>query len=154
MAVEIERKYLVRDDSWRENADDGTAYEQGYLPTDGLCSVRIRIEGKQARLNIKSATLGIVRKEYEYPIPLDEAHELLDNFCADTVRKTRYHIPFAGKTWELDVFAGANAGLVVAEIELDSEDEQPELPGWAGEEVSDDHRYYNTELCRHPYTRW
>ena len=111
-------------------------------------------EGKQARLNIKSATLGIVRKEYEYPIPLDEAHELLDNFCADTVRKTRYHIPFAGKTWELDVFAGANAGLVVAEIELDSEDEQPELPGWAGEEVSDDHRYYNTELCRHPYPRW
>lgn len=154
MGIEIERKYLVSNDSWRETAGEGTAYEQGYLPTEDTCSVRVRIEGSEARLNIKSATLGIVRKEYEYPIPVGEARELLDNFCSDTVSKIRYHIPYAGRTWELDVFAGANEGLIVAEVELDSEDEQPELPDWAGEEVSDDPRYYNTELSRHPYTRW
>ncbi len=154
MGIEIERKFLVLNDSWRDSADAGTAYEQGYLSTNQACSVRVRIEGDQARLNIKSATLGIVRQEFEYPIPVTEARELLDSFCPDTVSKTRYLIPHAGKTWELDVFNKANAGLIVAEIELEHEDEQPELPDWAGKEVSGDPRYYNTELARHPFTRW
>lgn len=154
MGIEIERKYLVKNDSWRDSADDGTAFEQGYLSSNRDCSVRVRIEGDQARLNIKSATLGVVRQEFEYSIPLNEARELLDSFCPNTVSKTRYLIPFAGKTWELDVFSKSNAGLIVAEIELEHEDEQPELPDWAGKEVSGDPRYYNTELSRHPYSRW
>lgn len=154
MGIEIERKFLVTDDSWRTLADTGTPYEQGYLSSNRDCSIRVRIEGEQARLNIKSATLGIVRTEYEYGIPVEEARELLDNFCGNTVTKIRYLVPFAGRTWEVDVFSKENTGLVVAEIELENEEENPELPPWAGEEVSGDPRYYNTELSRHPYSRW
>jgi len=154
MGIEIERKFLVTDDSWRHDADTGTAYEQGYLSSNRDCSIRVRIEGEQARLNIKSATLGIVRTEYEYGIPVEEARELLDKFCGSTVTKTRYRVPFAGRTWEVDVFSKDNTGLIVAEIELENEKARPDLPPWAGEEVSGDPRYYNTELSRKPYTRW
>ena len=154
MGIEIERKFLVCNDSWRDHADKGTPYEQGYLCGTGDCSIRVRIEGDQARLNIKSATLGIRRQEFEYPIPVDEARELLDSFCPCTVCKTRYFVEHAGKTWEVDVFEQDNAGLVVAEIELDDEDEQLSLPDWAGQEVSADTRYYNTELAKHPYRTW
>ena len=154
MGIEIERKFLVRNDSWRDHADEGTSYEQGYLCDGGNCSIRVRIEGDQARLNIKSATLGIVRQEFEYPIPLAEARELLDRFCPATVRKTRYHVEHAGKTWEIDVFEQDNAGLIVTEVELEREDEEIDLPDWVGDEVSSEPRYYNTELARHPYRQW
>ena len=154
MGIEIERKFLVKNDLWKQHSVTGIDYRQGYLNHDGNCSVRVRTEGKKANLNIKSATLGIQRLEFEYSIPLDEANELLDLFCSSTVRKKRYHIRFAEKTWEIDVFEEDNSGLIVAEIELNSTDEVIHLPPWAGEEVTAIKRYYNTELAKHPYKNW
>ena len=155
MATEIERKFLIRDDRWRQQADGGQRIAQGYLIGGRDASVRVRIEGDQANLNIKSATLGIYRQEYEYPIPLEDAREMLDNLCEKPViEKVRYHVSYTGHVWEIDVFEGENAGLVVAEIELDSEDETFEQPDWLGEEVSDDERYYNVSLVNHPYKDW
>lgn len=155
MGTEIERKFLVMDDRWREQAKGSTAFRQGYLVGAKHASVRVRIEGEEANLNIKSATLGVQRQEYEYPIPLEDAREMLDTLCEKPlIEKTRYLVPFQGYTWEVDVFDGDNAGLVVAEVELSSEDEQPPLPEWAGEEVSHDPRYYNVCLVQHPYKDW
>lgn len=155
MATEIERKFLIRDDRWRQQADAGQRIAQGYLIGARDASVRVRIEGDQANLNIKSATLGIYRQEYEYSIPLEDAREMLDNLCEKPIiDKVRYHVSHAGHLWEIDVFEGENAGLVVAEIELDSEDEAFEQPDWLGQEVSDDARYYNVSLVNHPYKDW
>ncbi|HKJ09928.1 MAG TPA: CYTH domain-containing protein [Gammaproteobacteria bacterium] len=155
MATEIERKFLVCNDQWRAHADAGTAYRQGYLASDPSCSIRVRVGGGRARLNIKSATLGIHRQEYEYPIPLEDGQEILDTLCqGPLVEKTRYLVPHGDHTWEVDVFEGENAGLVVAEIELSREDEPFERPPWAGDEVSHDPRYYNVSLVRHPYRDW
>ncbi|HED18807.1 MAG TPA: CYTH domain-containing protein [Gammaproteobacteria bacterium] len=155
MAIEIERKFLLRDDSWREQADAGVVYRQGYLASDPLSSVRVRLAGDRAWLNIKKATSALRRLEYEYPIPVDDAAEMLQELCAGgRIDKTRYHVTHAGHLWEVDVFAGANAGLVVAEIELDDEQEVFETPDWLGEEVSHDSRYYNMNLAKKPYTQW
>ncbi len=154
MAIEIERKFLVRNDSWKQAADAGTPMIQGYMLGDGLASVRVRLEGEEARLNIKSRTLGVRRQEYEYPIPVDDAREMLDTLCSNTVSKVRYRVVHAGMTWEVDVFEGDNAGLIVAEIELASEDQEFAHPDWLGKEVSDDERYYNTCLASHPYREW
>lgn len=155
MGIEIERKFLLKNESWREQADVGTPYRQGYLIGAKQASVRVRIEGEQAYLNIKSMTLGVTRHEYQYPIPLDEANDLLEKLCEKPlVEKIRYKIQHANHEWEIDVFAGANIGLVVAEVELESEHEQLILPQWAGIEVSDDPRYYNVNLVKHPYTTW
>ncbi len=155
MATEIERKFLVNSDRWREQADAGQHLAQGYLIGAREASVRVRIEGEQANLNIKSATLGIYRQEYEYAIPLADAREMLDTLCEKpAIEKTRYHVEHAGHTWEVDVFEGENAGLVVAEIELASESEPFEQPDWLGEEVSADPRYYNVSLVKHPYKAW
>jgi len=154
MGIEIERKFLVINDHWKADADDGTDFKQGYLTQAGSCSVRVRKEGDKANLNIKSAEIGIQRQEFEYPIPVDEADELLDLFCPRTVSKTRFEVSYAGKTWEIDVFEKDNQGLIVAEIELDSADEAFELPPWVGDEVSAEARYYNNELARNPYSEW
>lgn len=155
MAIEIERKFLLKDDSWRQSADAGTAYRQGYLIGAKQASVRVRIEGDQAFLNIKSMTLGVTRHEYQYPIPLAEANEMLDMLCEKPlVEKVRYRVQHAGHEWEIDVFGGVNAGLVVAEVELQSEQEPLSLPDWIGVEVSADPRYYNVNLVKHPYTAW
>jgi len=155
MGIEIERKFLLKDDSWRQQADTGTPYRQGYLIGAKQASVRVRIEGDKAFLNIKSMTLGVTRHEYQYPIPLEEANELLETLCdKPLVEKTRYRVHHAGHEWEIDVFAGVNTGLVVAEVELQSEQEKLELPSWAGVEVSDDPRYYNVNLVKHPYPTW
>ncbi|MCO6411148.1 MAG: CYTH domain-containing protein [Thiogranum sp.] len=155
MAIEIERKYLVKDDSWRENADAGVFYSQGYISSDPRSSVRVRVAGQHAWLNIKSAATPIRRLEFEYPIPLHDAREILEKLCADPpVEKVRYHVHHAGRVWEVDVFEGANAGLVVAEIELDDEQERFDSPPWLGDEVSHDPRYYNMNLARLPYSRW
>jgi adenylate cyclase len=155
MATEIERKFLLKNDSWRDGADAGTRFRQGYLIGSEQASVRVRIEGERANLNIKSATLGIRRQEYEYPIPLADAEELLDTLCAQPqIEKTRYHVPFGDHLWEVDLFAGANAGLVVAEVELADEHETFAMPPWAGEEVSHDTRYYNVCLVKHPFCEW
>ncbi len=155
MAREIERKFLVKDDSWRAQVVKTARYRQAYLTEGGACSIRVRIDGERAFLNIKSATLGIMRSEYEYPIPLLDAEEMLEHFTIGLqIEKTRHFVDHAGHRWEIDVFEGANEGLVVAEIELQAEDESFALPPWAGEEVSDDPRYYNVCLAHHPYTEW
>jgi adenylate cyclase len=155
MATEIERKFLLKDDSWRKGGDTGTRFRQGYLIGAERASVRVRIEGERANINIKSATLGIERQEFEYPIPLADAEELLDTLCEQPqIEKSRYHVPYGDHLWEIDVFAGDNAGLVVAEVELSAEDEAFEMPPWAGEEVSHDTRYYNVCLVKHPYSEW
>ncbi|MDH5181788.1 MAG: CYTH domain-containing protein, partial [Gammaproteobacteria bacterium] len=129
MGTEIERKFLLKDDSWRAAADAGCRYLQGYLVGSQHASVRVRIEGDKAFLNIKSATLGIYRKEYEYPIPVSDAEELLNTLCEKPlIDKVRYHLTHAGHVWEIDVFSGDNSGLVVAELELEREDSPFERP--------------------------
>ena len=155
MATEIERKFLVRNEAWRQQADDGTPFLQGYLNEDGRSSVRVRIEGGHANLNIKSATAGVQRQEYGYPIPLEDARQMLADLCiGGMVQKTRYRVPHGKHLWEVDVFGGDNAGLVVAEIELDSATEVFARPDWLGEEVSHEARYYNHFLARHPWKGW
>ena len=155
MGIEIERKFLLKDDSWQTAADAGTDYRQAYLIGSKAASVRVRIEGDRAMLNIKSATLGITRQEYEYPIPMEDAKSLLHDLCEQPIiEKTRYHLMFEGHEWEIDVFKGENEGLVVAEIELTDEQAAFARPAWLGEEVSDDPRYYNVSLVKNPYKNW
>ena len=155
MATEIERKFLLCNDHWRGAADAGQVMRQGYLIGAERASVRVRISGERADLNIKGMTLGIERQEYEYAIPLAEAEEMLDSLCErPLIEKTRYHVRHGEHTWEIDVFSGDNAGLVVAEIELGSADEDFARPDWLGKEVSDDPRYYNVCLVSHPYKDW
>lgn len=153
MPVEIERKFLVANDDWKQAVDSETVMEQGYLGGD-QCSIRVRLEGEQARLNIKSLTRGIRRTEFEYPIDFADAKQMLRDFASNTVSKTRHYVQHGSHRWEIDVFAGANSGLVVAEIELDGEQESFQKPGWLGKEVSHDPRFLNVSLARHPYQDW
>lgn len=154
MAIEIERKFLVRNDDWRSGAV-GTSYRQGYLTIDPERTVRVRIAGDQGFLTIKGITEGMSRSEFEYPIPLEEASQLLDTLCLrPLIEKVRYCVTYAGTLWEIDVFAADNAGLILAEVELESSDQQVELPPWAGEEVTSDARYYNASLSQTPYRNW
>ena len=155
MAKEIERKYLTVNNDWRENADEGIHIVQGYMGSNDKSSIRIRRNGDSANLNIKSKTIGSVRNEYDYPIPLDEAREMLELLCDTPVReKIRYHVLHEHHEWEIVVFAGDNEGLIIAEFELDTPDESFTLPDWAGKEVSDDPRYYNICLVTCPYKKW
>lgn len=155
MATEIERKFLVINDDWREQVTRQSHMRQGYLVGSEKASVRVRVAGDKGYLNIKSATLNVTRKEYEIPIPLADANELLDGLCEHPlIEKVRYYIPAGAHTWEVDVFEGDNAGLVVAEIELQDEQEAFARPVWLGQEVSDDTRYYNVCLVKHPYKDW
>ena len=155
MAKEVERKFTVKSDQWKVAASHHCRYTQGYLAGNERSSVRIRIAGDKANINIKSATLGIERLEYEYDVKLDDAREMLDLLCEKPIiDKTRYFVPFGGKTWEVDLFHGDNDGLVVAEIELEHSDETFELPEWADQDVSHDPRYYNVSLVTHPYKDW
>lgn len=155
MATEIEHKFLIRDDRWRQQVERSAPMRQGYLTSDARCSVRVRVAGGQGFLNIKSGTLGIQRSEYEYPIPLAEAEEILSTLCEKPLlEKTRHYLHFGGRLWEIDEFAGDNAGLIVAEVELDRPDEPFARPDWLGEDVSHDIRYYNSQLARHPYNTW
>lgn len=154
MGVEIERKFLVAGDEWRAGASPGTRYRQGYLATNALCSVRVRVGGNAAYLNIKGATKGATRLEFEYPLPLRDAEEMLGRLAGALVEKTRYVVAFGAHTWEIDMFEGANDGLVVAEIELGREDEDFARPAWLGQEVTNEQRYYNAALAQHPYAQW
>jgi len=155
MAIEIERKFLVEGDSWRDAVVSETPVMQGYLASTGRVTLRARLKGEQGVLTIKGATRGISRAEYEYPIPAQDAKAMLAELAESAIiDKTRFHVRVGEHLWELDVFAGENAGLVLAEIELVSEDEHFERPAWLGAEVSDDPRYYNANLARHPYQRW
>ena len=155
MAQEIERKFLLSSDAWRAQAKPGVYMSQGYMGDAKRASVRVRIEGDQANINFKSATLGISRLEYEYSIPRDEALEMLENLCEKPlIEKTRYKVEVGEHTWEVDVFEGDNKGLVVAEVELTHEDQIFVKPDWAGDEVSMDTRDYNVCLVKHPYKDW
>lgn len=155
MATEIERKFLLKDSSWKKLVDEGTHYSQGYLVGSEHASVRVRIQGERGFLNIKSATIDITRQEFEYEIPLDEASEMLETLCEKPlISKRRYHLKNENHLWEIDVFDGDNDGLVVAEIELNVKNENFAKPEWLGEEVSDDHRYYNVCLVKHPFKDW
>ncbi|MEN3277859.1 MAG: adenylate cyclase [Massilia sp.] len=154
MGVEIERKFLVRGDAWR-TLGSATLLRQGYLSADPERTVRVRIEGEGAVLTIKGKSRGATRGEWEYPIPVNEAAELLDQLCQQPlVEKVRRRIVVGAHTWEVDEFLGANAGLVVAEIELASEAEAFDRPDWIGSEVTHDKRYFNSNLIRHPYSSW
>jgi adenylate cyclase len=155
MGLEIERKFLVCSESWRKEVVRSLKMKQGYLSGEGgRASVRVRLEGEEARLNIKAARVGAARAEYEWPIAADEAREILATLCAGLVEKTRHYIPAGPHTFEVDEFEGANAGLIVAEIELDSADEAFERPAWLGRELTEDRRYYNHYLSTKPYSRW
>lgn len=155
MAHEIERKFLVLNDDWKSQVTDSVHYRQAYLAGNDKSSIRVRVADGQAWLNIKSATLGIQRTEYEYEIPLSDAGEMITNLChGAAIEKWRHFVPCGDHVWEIDVFEGANQGLVVAEIELDDVAEVFEKPSWIGTEVSDDPRYYNVCLVDHPYCDW
>ncbi len=153
MGIEIERKFLVKDDLWKEFADPPVSCYQGYLSADKEKTVRVRIIGDQAYLTVKGVTTGLTRAEFEYEIPVSDAQDLLE-LCGDVVQKTRALVRHQGMIWEIDVFEGSNDGLVLAEVELDTEDQPIELPSWVGLEVSDDKRYYNACLAKHPFTTW
>ncbi len=155
MSVEIERKFLVEGDTWRSQVASESHIMQGYLASSPEVTVRVRVKGDQAFLTIKGESRGVARSEYEYPIPVVDAEEMLRDLAVlPPIDKVRHRIPLGGHVWELDVFAGENAGLVMAEIELSSEDEDFDLPDWAGQEVSDDQRYFNVNLAKNPYRRW
>lgn len=154
MGLEIERKFLVIQEKWQAPSD-GKHLAQGYIASnEHRLSVRVRIGGEVAWLNLKGRINDIARHEYEYQIPLSDAQELLQNFAGNTVEKIRYQVKYAGNVWEVDEFLGENKGLLVAEIELDSEAQAFEKPDWIGEEVSKDTRYLNTSLAQTPFSKW
>jgi adenylate cyclase len=155
MAIEIERKFLLQNENWRAYVSHSVIYKQGYLSSQATSSIRVRISDKQAWLNIKSATIGTQRAEYEYEIPLADANEILANLCLKPViEKTRHFVTHENHLWEIDEFDGENSGLIVAEIELQSVDEFFVKPNWLGDEVTQDVRYYNNNLAREPYSQW
>lgn len=155
MPLEIERKFLVKSDAWRALVDCRELMRQGYLSSGAACSIRARIAGDEAWLNIKARRSVMTRLEFEYPIPPAEADQILDELCAGPlIEKYRHRIPMGDLVWEIDEFLGANAGLIVAEIELPSEDAVFDRPDWLGEEVTEDERYYNFNLAQKPYREW
>ncbi|MCA1368270.1 CYTH domain-containing protein [Bradyrhizobium sp. BRP14] len=148
MAKEIERKFLVASSGWREHADGGTRLRQAYIVTMEDRSVRVRIHGnKRARLTIKIGKSALVRHEYEYDLPMDDARELLTQAVGVVIEKRRYRVPYKGFTWEVDVYEGALEGLVVAEVEMKRETDLPALPSWLGREITGDRRYSNQALA-------
>ncbi|MBK1649974.1 CYTH domain-containing protein [Rhabdochromatium marinum] len=155
MAVEIERKFLVRHEGWRASVESEAHIRQGYLSAEAQLTLRVRVCNEQAFLTLKGATRGIARSEFEYPIPPAEAEAMLAEFAqAPLIDKRRYRVREAGRLWEVDVFAGDNQGLILAEIELTHADEDFPRPDWLGAEVSDDPRYFNANLSQHPFCSW
>jgi len=153
MPVEIERKFLVRDEAWR-SLGEATYYCQGYLNSDSNNTVRIRVAGDRAMLTVKGPTRGTRRAEFEYEVPVAHAKEMLELCKEPPVEKRRTKIPFEGFVWEVDEFLGANRGLILAEVELETEDQQFAIPDWIGEEVTGDVRYYNSRLAKQPFSTW
>ena len=153
MGTEIERKFLVKEGPWREAAAD--TYRQGYLSTVKERTVRVRTINDKGYLTVKGISVGASRLEFEYEIPVADAGELLDNLCEKPlIEKQRYKLDHGGLTWEIDVFFGDNEGLIVAEVELQSEDQVFERPDWVADEVTSDPRYYNANLISNPYSGW
>ncbi|MFI5160957.1 MAG: CYTH domain-containing protein [Sphingobacteriales bacterium] len=155
MGVEIERKFLIDQEKWNAIAKPGgIAYRQGYILSDKEHTVRVRVSDKKGFLNLKSKSSNMSRDEYEYEIPLQDGLEILRAFTTNGTEKIRYNIPFEGKLWEVDEFLGDNMGLIVAEIELQREDEQFVKPDWVTTEVTDDGRYTNAALAKCPFKDW
>lgn len=155
MAIEIERKFLLKEGEWPVPAGDtGISILQGYLTDDKDKIVRVRLYGEKGFLTVKSGMTGISRQEFEFEIPVSEARAILLGMCSSVIEKVRYEVMSGGKLWEIDVFDGDNKGLIVAELELDSESEEFFLPEWAGEEVTKDPRYHNSALAVHPFRKW
>lgn len=153
MGTEIERKFLVQNDQWPR--DEGTLYRQGYLSTVKERTVRVRLAGDQAFLTVKGISRGATRSEFEYSIPVDDALIMLDTLCQrPLIEKRRYKIDANGLTWEVDEFLGENKGLVLAEVELEDEQQTVEKPSWVGPEVTDDPKYFNANLVQCPYRKW
>ncbi|HEX7671705.1 MAG TPA: CYTH domain-containing protein [Polyangiaceae bacterium] len=154
MGLEIERKFLVTGTAWKALAA-GVLTRQGYLSSAAERTVRVRIAGEKGFLTVKGVNRGVTRTEFEYPIPAVDAAAMLDDLCErPLIEKIRYRIPFGAHVWEVDEFHGVNDGLVVAEVELASADEEPALPPWVGREVSRDARYFNANLVKRPFTTW
>ena len=154
MAIEIERKYLVEGNQWREGAE-GSEFRQGYLSTVKERTVRVRVVGDSGYLTVKGITIAATRTEFEYEIPVADATMMLDDLCEQPIiEKYRYLIEWEGLTWEVDEFLGANQGLVIAEVELDDVQQAISLPPWIGAEVTDDPRYFNSNLIAHPFSTW
>jgi len=155
MALEIEHKFLLASDDWRREIQYSESFKQGYLSSQPTSSIRVRICEQRAWLNIKSATIGTHRHEYEYEIPVADAREILAELChKPLIEKTRHYVRHGDDLWEIDEFDGANQGLIVAEIELDAIGRAFAKPAWVGAEVTADLRYYNNNLARHPYSEW
>jgi len=155
MAIEIEHKYLVKQDLWnRILPSKSVRIKQGYLSTEPGKSIRVRVLDQQGFITIKGASVGPKRLEYEYEIPVQDAEELLDGFCTKLVSKVRHYVQYDNHTWEVDVFDGPNLGLVIAEIELQSEDELYSKPEWIDEDITHDFRYSNSNLSLNPYSTW
>lgn len=155
MAVEIERKFLVGNDDWKRENIRGLRCCQGYIAAEASSLIRVRIAGERGFLTIKQRGQGLSRYEYEYEIPLSDAREMLNRVCpVPLIEKMRYEVMYAGKLWEIDVFEGPNRGLTVAEIELRDETETIVKPPWLGMEITDDPRYLNINLAKHPYQCW
>ena len=152
MSIEIERKFLVNEKFKAEGAGEYIA--QGYLNRAPERTVRVRIKGKRGYLTIKGKNAGIKRNEYEYEIPLEDAQELLKMSEPSIIVKRRYNVKFGRSNWEVDVFEGDNAGLIIAEIELATETEEFDRPEWIGAEVSSEEKYYNSKLSKKPYNQW
>lgn len=154
MGIEIERKFLLKNDMWRSLAR-GTKYRQGYLNSTKERTVRVRTIDDSGYLTIKGPNKGATRVEYEYDIPERDATAMLNDLCEKPIiEKNRHKIDFAGLVWEVDEFFGENTGLIVAEVELESEDQRFEKPEWIGDEVTGDPKYYNANLVIHPYIKW
>lgn len=154
MGIEIERKYLVASEDWRDLAA-GVDYRQGYLSTVKERTVRLRTIGDKGYLTIKGISIGASRMEYEYEVPTDDAHEMLDELCErPLIEKRRFKVSYAGLIWEIDEFFGENGGLIVAEVELEDENQLIDLPPWIGEEVTGDPRYFNSSLVANPFSTW
>lgn len=154
MALEIERKYLINKDLLDLSNAKGVSIKQGFIINSIENVVRVRLKGEKAFLTLKSRQHSFTRKEFEYEIPVKDTLELFDQMIVDVIDKTRYKINYEGHIWEVDVFYGNNAGLIIAEIELNSEDEQFKKPNWLGKEVTFDMRYCNSNLVKHPYSVW
>jgi len=153
MGIEIERKYLVRNKEW-QTLGSAIPYSQGYLVADGVRTVRVRLAGRNGYLTIKGKSEGFRRKEFEYVVPYADALEMLGLCALPLIEKQRTRVLHEGKIWEVDEFYGENNGLIIAEIELKSEDETFSVPNWIGEEVTGDPRYYNSSLVRNPFKNW
>lgn len=162
MGQEIERKYLVKKEQWRSQKEyilakgiaPGVKYSQGYIPTSNATTVRLRVVGNQGYLTIKGRTQGRTRSEFEYPIPLQDATEMLQTLCLKPlIEKTRYVIHHGELIWEIDEFLGDNTGLIIAEVELAKEEQYIDLPGWIDREVTDQ-KYFNSSLAQYPYSQW